>query len=62
MMFETAHESCRYLQLCYEINIRSADHSVNMFDRRNLTSGVGVGSPVHKFEDHKAAVLCVQVL
>ncbi|KAL8102573.1 WD-40 repeat-containing protein MSI4-like [Apium graveolens] len=32
----------------------SADHSVCMFDRRNL------GSPVHKFEDHKAAVLCVQ--
>ncbi|WOH11269.1 hypothetical protein DCAR_0830750 [Daucus carota subsp. sativus] len=32
----------------------SADHSVCMFDRRNLSS------PVHKFEDHKAAVLCVQ--
>jgi hypothetical protein len=31
-----------------------------MFDRRNLTSG-GVGSPVHKFEGHNAAVLCVQV-
>ncbi|XP_059633102.1 WD-40 repeat-containing protein MSI4-like [Cornus florida] len=37
----------------------SADHSVKMFDRRNLTSG-GVGSPIHKFEGHKAAVLCVQ--
>ncbi|RVX05530.1 WD-40 repeat-containing protein MSI4 [Vitis vinifera] len=37
----------------------SADNSVCMFDRRNLTSG-GVGSPIHKFEDHKAAVLCVQ--
>lgn len=32
-----------------------------MFDRRNLTSG-GVGSPVHKFEGHNAAVLCVQVI
>ncbi|MFS7960494.1 hypothetical protein Hanom_Chr08g00703791 [Helianthus anomalus] len=40
---------------------RSADHSVCMFDRRNLTSD-GVGSPVHKFEEHKAPVLCVQVL
>ncbi|XP_071729453.1 WD-40 repeat-containing protein MSI4-like [Rutidosis leptorrhynchoides] len=37
----------------------SADHSVCMFDRRNLTCD-GVGSPVHKFEDHKAPVLCVQ--
>ncbi|KAH6803153.1 Transducin family protein / WD-40 repeat family protein [Perilla frutescens var. frutescens] len=37
----------------------SADHSVCMFDRRNLTSD-GIGSPVHKFEGHKAAVLCVQ--
>ncbi|XP_042383327.1 WD-40 repeat-containing protein MSI4-like [Zingiber officinale] len=37
----------------------SADNSVRMFDRRNLTSG-GVGSPIHKFEGHKAAVLCVQ--
>ncbi|XP_068651904.1 WD-40 repeat-containing protein MSI4-like [Aristolochia californica] len=37
----------------------SADNSVRMFDRRNLTSG-GIGSPVHKFEGHKAAVLCVQ--
>lgn len=32
-----------------------------MYDRRNLTSG-GVGSPVHIFEGHSAAVLCVQVL
>jgi histone-binding protein RBBP4 len=38
----------------------SADHSVNMFDRRNLTASGGTGLPVHKFEDHKAAVLCVQ--
>ncbi|KAM0054482.1 putative transcription factor WD40-like family [Helianthus debilis subsp. tardiflorus] len=38
---------------------RSADHSVCMFDRRNLTSD-GVGSPVHKFEEHKAPVSCVQ--
>ncbi|KAK1388163.1 hypothetical protein POM88_016341 [Heracleum sosnowskyi] len=38
----------------YLILTGSADHSVCMFDRRNL------GSPVHKFEDHKAAVLCVQ--
>ncbi|XP_077216711.1 WD-40 repeat-containing protein MSI4-like [Tasmannia lanceolata] len=37
----------------------SADNSVRMFDRRNLTSN-GVGSPVYKFESHKAAVLCVQ--
>ncbi|XP_023757064.1 WD-40 repeat-containing protein MSI4 [Lactuca sativa] len=37
----------------------SADHSVCMFDRRNLVSD-GVGSPVHKFEEHKAPVLCVQ--
>ncbi|THU72089.1 hypothetical protein C4D60_Mb04t08420 [Musa balbisiana] len=35
----------------------SADNSVRMFDRRNLTSG-GVGSPIYKFEGHKAAVLC----
>ncbi|GER37115.1 WD-repeat protein [Striga asiatica] len=38
----------------------SADHTVHMFDRRNLTTD-GVGSPVHKFQGHKAAVLCVQV-
>lgn len=37
----------------------SADNSVRMFDRRNLSSG-GIGSPVHKFEGHSAAVLCVQ--
>ncbi|XP_061952171.1 WD-40 repeat-containing protein MSI4-like [Populus nigra] len=37
----------------------SADTSVCMFDRRNLTSN-GVGLPVYKFEGHKAAVLCVQ--
>ncbi|KAK3410833.1 hypothetical protein EUGRSUZ_J02866 [Eucalyptus grandis] len=37
----------------------SADNTVRMFDRRNLTSG-GVGSPVHTFEGHNAAVLCVQ--
>lgn len=30
-----------------------------MFDRRKLTSGA-VGSPLHIFEGHKAAVLCVQ--
>ncbi|OMO66274.1 hypothetical protein COLO4_30660 [Corchorus olitorius] len=35
----------------------SADNTVHMFDRRNLTSG-GVGSPVNKFEGHSAAVLC----
>lgn len=44
--------------LCFKL--RSADNSIHMFDRRNLTSG-GVGSPVHKFEGHNAAVLCVQV-
>lgn len=37
----------------------SADNTIRMFDRRNLTSG-GVGSPVHIFEGHSAAVLCVQ--
>ncbi|KAJ9551169.1 hypothetical protein OSB04_015214 [Centaurea solstitialis] len=37
----------------------SADHSVCMFDRRNLTCD-GIASPVHKFEEHKAPVLCVQ--
>nr|XP_043627707.1 WD-40 repeat-containing protein MSI4-like [Erigeron canadensis] len=37
----------------------SADNSVCMFDRRNLTTN-GVASPVHKFQDHKAPVLCVQ--
>ncbi|CAN1293734.1 WD-40 repeat-containing protein MSI4 [Linum perenne] len=37
----------------------SADNSVRMFDRRNLTSN-GVGSHVYKFEGHNAAVLCVQ--
>ncbi|XP_058753280.1 WD-40 repeat-containing protein MSI4-like isoform X2 [Vicia villosa] len=39
--------------------LRSADNSVRLFDRRSLTSN-GVGSPIHKFEAHKAAVLCVQ--
>ncbi|PPS19698.1 hypothetical protein GOBAR_AA00875 [Gossypium barbadense] len=38
----------------------SADNTVRMFDRRNLTSN-GVGSPIYKFEGHRAAVLCVQV-
>ncbi|KAJ6842265.1 nucleosome/chromatin assembly factor group C [Iris pallida] len=37
----------------------SADNSVCLFDRRNLTSG-SVGSPLHKFKGHKAPVLCVQ--
>ncbi|XP_058766117.1 WD-40 repeat-containing protein MSI4-like [Vicia villosa] len=37
----------------------SADNSVRLFDRRSLTSN-GVGSTIHKFEAHKAAVLCVQ--
>ncbi|KAK0598850.1 hypothetical protein LWI29_038570 [Acer saccharum] len=37
----------------------SADNTIHMFDRRNLTSG-GVGSPIHTFEGHNAAVLCVQ--
>ncbi|VAH62629.1 unnamed protein product [Triticum turgidum subsp. durum] len=37
----------------------SADNSVRMWDRRNLGPG-GAGSPIHKFEGHKAAVLCVQ--
>ncbi|KAL2516345.1 WD-40 repeat-containing protein MSI4-like [Forsythia ovata] len=38
---------------------RSVDNTVRMYDRRNLTSG-GVGSPIHIFEGHSAAVLCVQ--
>ncbi|GJX54102.1 WD40 repeat-containing protein MSI4-like protein [Tanacetum coccineum] len=38
---------------------RSADHTVRLFDRRSLTSN-GVGSPVHIFTNHSAAVLCVQ--
>ncbi|KAM1062108.1 hypothetical protein ACFX2I_026495 [Malus domestica] len=37
----------------------SADNSVRVFDRRNLTSD-GVGEPIFKFEGHTAAVLCVQ--
>ncbi|KAI4324782.1 hypothetical protein MLD38_030238 [Melastoma candidum] len=37
----------------------SADNTVRMFDRRNLTSG-GIGLPVHTFAGHDAAVLCVQ--
>ncbi|KAL6585826.1 WD-40 repeat-containing protein msi4 [Orobanche minor] len=37
----------------------SADNTVHMFDCRNLTSD-GVGLPVHKFQGHNAAVLCVQ--
>ncbi|EEF34972.1 WD-repeat protein, putative [Ricinus communis] len=37
----------------------SADNTIHMFDRRSLTSG-GLGSPIHKFEGHSAAVLCVQ--
>lgn len=38
----------------------SADNSVRMWDRRNLGPGGAAGSPIHKFEGHKAAVLCVQ--
>ncbi|KAI4377789.1 hypothetical protein MLD38_015367 [Melastoma candidum] len=38
----------------------SADNSIHMFDRRKLASD-GAGLPVHKFEGHKAAVLCVQL-
>ncbi|XP_021754520.1 WD-40 repeat-containing protein MSI4-like [Chenopodium quinoa] len=37
----------------------SADSSIHMFDRRNLTAG-GVGAPVHKFQGHNDPVLCVQ--
>ncbi|CAN8326514.1 unnamed protein product [Cochlearia groenlandica] len=37
----------------------SADNTVRLFDRRNLTSN-GVGSPIYTFEGHKAAILCVQ--
>ncbi|KAL0397003.1 UNVERIFIED_CONTAM: WD-40 repeat-containing protein MSI4 [Sesamum calycinum] len=55
-------DSCLILwmqELACPLLLRSADNSVRMFDRRNLTSG-GVGSPVHIFEGHTAAVLCVQ--
>ncbi|KVI11167.1 WD40 repeat-containing protein [Cynara cardunculus var. scolymus] len=38
----------------------SADNTVRLFDRRNLTAN-GVGSPIHIFENHSAAVLCVQI-
>lgn len=37
----------------------SADHTVRMFDRRNLSID-GAGLPVHTFEGHTDAVLCVQ--
>ncbi|KAL0694122.1 hypothetical protein Bca4012_061302 [Brassica carinata] len=37
----------------------SADNTVRLYDRRKLTSD-GVGTPIYKFEGHKAAVLCVQ--
>ncbi|KVI05888.1 WD40 repeat-containing protein [Cynara cardunculus var. scolymus] len=40
-------------------DVQSADNTVRLFDRRNLTSN-GVGSPVHIFTNHNAAVLCVQ--
>ncbi|KAM0046550.1 putative transcription factor WD40-like family [Helianthus debilis subsp. tardiflorus] len=38
----------------------SADNTLHMFDRRNLTAN-GIGSPNHIFENHKAVVLCVHV-
>ncbi|GKA32607.1 WD40 repeat-containing protein MSI4-like protein [Tanacetum coccineum] len=38
----------------------SADNTIRLFDRRNLTTN-GIGAPVHIFENHTAAVLCVQV-
>ncbi|KAJ0543316.1 putative transcription factor WD40-like family [Helianthus annuus] len=38
----------------------SADNTLHMFDHRNLTAN-GIGSPIHIFENHKAAVLCVHV-
>ncbi|GAA0185518.1 hypothetical protein LIER_32806 [Lithospermum erythrorhizon] len=37
----------------------SADNTVRLFDRRNLTTD-GAGLPVHTFEGHTEAVLCVQ--
>ncbi|KAK9675984.1 hypothetical protein RND81_11G046100 [Saponaria officinalis] len=39
--------------------LKSADNSINLFGRRNLTAS-GVGSPVHKFQGHDAHVLCIQ--
>ena len=50
----------RWFPIIHSAFTRSADNTVHMFDRRNLSSG-GVGSPVHKFVGHNAAVLCVQV-
>jgi WD40 repeat protein len=56
-----------HLFIVYKFELRwfllifsSADNSVRMWDRRNLGPGGGAGSPIHKFEGHKAAVLCVQ--
>ncbi|KAJ4806967.1 Transducin family protein / WD-40 repeat family protein [Rhynchospora pubera] len=37
----------------------SADNTVRIFDRRNLTAG-GVGSPIYKFEGHNAPILSIQ--
>ncbi|KAF3328343.1 WD-40 repeat-containing protein MSI4 [Carex littledalei] len=37
----------------------SADQTVRLFDRRNLTAG-GVASPIRKFEGHVAPVTTVQ--
>ncbi|GJW28020.1 WD40 repeat-containing protein MSI4-like protein, partial [Tanacetum coccineum] len=37
----------------------SADNTIRLFDRRNLITN-GIGAPVHIFENHTAAVLCVQ--
>lgn len=52
---------CEGLTICLFCHFSSADNSVCLFDRRSLTSN-GVGSPIHIFQHHKAAVLCVQVL
>lgn len=48
------------LPIIHSAFARSADNTIHLFDRRNLSSS-GVGSPVHKFVGHSAAVLCVQV-
>ncbi|XP_078151294.1 WD-40 repeat-containing protein MSI4-like, partial [Carex rostrata] len=37
----------------------SADHTVRLFDRRNLTAG-GVASPIRKFEAHTAPLYSIQ--
>ncbi|URE16881.1 WD-40 repeat-containing protein [Musa troglodytarum] len=50
-VFHGHKDTVEDVQFCH---FRSADSSVKMFDRRNLTSG-GAGSSLHTFRHHKAA-------